>query len=323
LSGSEGDELEVVVLVGPTAVGKSRVAMELAPLLNAEIVSADSVQVYRYMDLGTAKPPAEDRARVPHHLLDVVDPDQPYDVVQYRRQAREALEEIAARGKLPLVVGGTGFYVRALLREGELPPQGADATVRERLEADAERHGNEHLLRRLQEVDPEGAARIDRHNRRRLVRALEVYETTGRPQSSFRGLDKGAPLRYNAASFGLTMPREQLHRVIDDRVDQMVAAGFDREVQSLLDRGYSSELPSLQALGYRQWLLQLEGRLSRDEALSLWKRDTRRYARRQLTWFRAEPVARWLEVSPDAHPDQVVSEVATDCLQRRRTARSR
>jgi len=301
---------EVLVLVGPTAVGKSGVALELAPLLNAEIVSADSVQVYRYLDLGSAKPSSTERRRVRHHLIDVVDPDEPYDVVRFRTEARAAIEDIRARGKLPLIVGGTGFYVRALLREGELPPQGADPAVRHRLEAEASEYGLARLAARLAELDPAGAGRTDLRNPRRVIRALEIYETTGRLQSSYRGLDKAAPLRYNSASFALSMPREALTQVIDERVGRMITAGFEEEVQSLLGRGYSPRLPSLQALGYRQWLQHLSGGLTREEATALWKRETRRYARRQMTWFRREQGVLWFEVLPPVPERETARRIA-------------
>lgn len=302
---------ELIVLVGPTAVGKSHVALALAGRMEVEIISADSVQVYRYLDIGSAKPSPAERRRVPHHLIDVVDPDEPFDVVRYRELARRAVAEIHARGRVPLVVGGTGFYVRALLREGELPPAGADPQVRRRLEQEAERRGLGSLFARLQEVDPVTAADIDPRNPRRLVRALEVYETTGRPRSSFRGLAKDAPLRYNAIFFGLSRPRDILFRRIDQRVDRMLVAGFDDEVRGLLARGYSPALPALQSLGYKHWLPAVGGQRTQAEAVALWKRDTRRYARRQQTWFRAEREIEWFTVPVDETAETVADRLLT------------
>jgi len=283
----------LLVIVGPTASGKTGVALRLATLFGAEIVSADSVQVYRGLDIGSAKPSAEERARVPHHLIDVVEPDQAFDAATFRALATQAIEDIQGRGKNAVVAGGTGLYVRALL--GGLfgsPPK--DPELRRALVEEARERGREALWQRLAEVDPEAAGRIHARDLVRVVRALEVVELCGRPLSQLQAEHGFGEQRFGYAKIGLRVPRAELYRRIEERLEAMLAAGWLEEVRALLSR-WGPQARALQSLGYRHLVAHLQGRLSLPEARALILRDTRRYAKRQLIWFRAEPDITWVE----------------------------
>ncbi|HXF82749.1 MAG TPA: tRNA (adenosine(37)-N6)-dimethylallyltransferase MiaA [bacterium] len=282
----------LIVICGPTAVGKTAAAVALAAMLNGEIVAADSRTIYRYMDIGTAKPTPEQRAAVPHHLLDIADPDEVVTLAVYRRLAQEAIQGIRARGRVPLLVGGTGLYIRAVVDDFLIPPVPPDPALRRALEeAEARAPGTLHA--RLAAVDPIAAGRIHPRNIRRLIRALEVHARTGQPISA---LQRRAETPSAALQIGLTMTREALYRAIDARVDAQIAAGLVDEVRGLLARGYGPELPAMQGLGYKEIVAYLLGRVSLDEAVRVLKRNTRRFAKRQWTWFRADPRVRWLAV---------------------------
>jgi len=275
----------VIAIVGPTASGKSALAMRVAERLAGEIVSADSRQVYRTMDIGTAKPTAEERARVRHHLIDVADPGESYDVLRYQREGRVALAEIRSRGHVGLVVGGTGLYVRALLDELDLASLPHDPAVRARLESeDAAR-----LYERLREVDPDAASRVDPRNRRRLVRYVEVVTIAGGPVARVRGQSIAA-LR-----IGLRPPREVLVAAIERRVRVMVEAGVLEETRALVARGVDPRLPSMSAHGYVHWAAHLRGEIDLETAIALTARDVRAYSRRQMTWFRRDPAIQWFD----------------------------
>jgi tRNA dimethylallyltransferase len=254
------------------------------------------MQVYRGMDVGTAKPTAQQRARAVHHLIDIIDPDEPFSVAEYRARADEALADIWARGRQPILVGGSGLYVRGVLEEMDFSAAPPDAEVRRRLTAEARGKGVRALHEWLTEVDPEAAARIHPNDEKRIVRALEVWESTGRPTSRPRKLDQGARGRYNTRQFGLTLPREELYRRVEARVDGMIAGGLVEEVQALASRGYGPELVAMKGLGYAQLAAHARGRISREEAVRRLKRDTRRFAKRQLTWFRADPRIEWVDM---------------------------
>lgn len=285
----------LVAIVGPTAVGKTALAVRLADEFPAEVVSADSRQVYRYMDIGTAKPTAAERQRVQQHLLDVVDPDEPFTLAQYQALANVAIADIQARGRLPLLVGGTGLYVHAVLEGLDIPHVEPHPLLRQELYAEADAQGCEALHRRLVAVDPAAAERIDPRNVRRVVRALEVCQQTGRPIST---LQRATPPPYRTLRIGLTMPRPLLYQRIDQRVEDMVAAGLVEEVRLLVRRGYGMELPSMSGVGYRQIGLYLRGEVSLDEAIALIKRQTRRFVRQQANWFRRDdPAIAWFETS--------------------------
>ncbi|HEV8230257.1 MAG TPA: tRNA (adenosine(37)-N6)-dimethylallyltransferase MiaA [Candidatus Limnocylindria bacterium] len=264
--------------------------MRAAEAIGGEIVSADSRQVYRGMDIGTAKPTRDERARVPHHLIDVVDPGERYDVFRYQSDARTALSGIAARGRAAVIVGGTGLYVRALLDGLDLASVPTDPNVRARIEADAARDGAEALHRRLAGIDPEAASRVDARNVRRVVRYVEAAVLTGGVSSRWRR-DAAIP----ATKIGLAPPRDRLIAAIEARVRGMVAEGVLDETRALVARGLDPALPSMSGHGYVHWAAHLRGALGLEEAIALTVRDTRRYSRRQMTWFRRDPAIRWLD----------------------------
>ena len=278
-------------------MGKTAAAIELARRLGGEIVNADSMQVYRHMDIGTAKPTAAEQARVRHHLIDVADPDESFDAARFARLGRAAIDDIAARGRVPIVAGGTGLYIKALLY-GLAREAPADPALRRHLMQEVAARGPEALHRRLAAVDPATAARVHPHDALRIVRALEVYTLTGRPLSEHHRRHRFADAPYEPFKIGLDMDRGDLYRRIDQRVDTMMAEGFEAEVQGLLARGYSADLKSMQSLGYRHMAAYLDGRIDLEAAVTTLKRDTRRFAKRQFTWFRADTEMRW--VAPDA-----------------------
>ncbi|HID10689.1 MAG TPA: tRNA (adenosine(37)-N6)-dimethylallyltransferase MiaA [Candidatus Latescibacteria bacterium] len=285
--------MRVLAVVGPTAVGKTALGIALAEALGGEVVSADSRQVYRYMDIGTAKPTPEQRMRVPHHMIDVVLPDQYFSAGEYARLAAEAIQDVARRGKLPVVVGGSGLYISALF-DGLFEEGARDPALRWALRERARMGGSEALHRELREVDPEAAARIHPHDLQRIVRALEVYRTTGRPLSSWQR-ERRPRLRAQVTWVGLDMDRGELYRKIDARVEEMMDRGLIEEVRALLEMGYSPELPALRTVGYKEVFPYLEGRRDLEGTIAQIRRNTRSYARRQLTWFRRDPRIRWLD----------------------------
>jgi tRNA dimethylallyltransferase len=286
----------LLAIIGPTATGKTEVGILAAEALNGEIVSADSMQVYRGMDIGTAKPTPEQRARIPHHLVDIIDPDEPFSVADCRARADAALREIWQRGRQPILVGGSGLYVRAVLDEMDFSSVPADLELRRRLVAQARRIGLRSLHERLAAVDPIAAERIHPNDEKRIIRALEVHEKSGRPISTLQMVDRPRAPRYNTQQFGLTLSRDELYRRIDERIDQMIAAGLPDEVSALLERGFGEDLIALKGLGYAQLAPYVRGVRTLDEAVSLLKRDTRRFAKRQLTWFRADSRIEWLDL---------------------------
>lgn len=278
-----------LAIVGATAAGKSALALVVAEEMGGEIISVDSRQIYRRMDLGTAKPTPADRARIRHHLIDVAEPDEAWTLARYQEEVRAAIAEVAGRQCLPILVGGTGQYMRGVL-EGWRPPRW-DPAVRARLEAEAESLGREAMARRLAEVDPASAARIDPRNTRRVVRALEIVETTGKPAGDLRGAE---PLAFDVLKIGLTLPRTDLYLRIDRRIDSMIADGLVDEVRRLVDEGLSRSLPSMSAIGYREIAAHLAGECSLEAAVAQMRRATRRLVRSQANWFReSDPSIRW------------------------------
>jgi tRNA dimethylallyltransferase len=287
---------KLLAIIGPTATGKTEVGILLAEMLGGEIVSADSMQVYRGMDVGTGKPTAEQQERARHHLLDIVDPDEPFSVAEYQAQADAALAEIWGRGGQPILVGGSGLYVRAVVDEVDFAMAPPDPELRRRLAEEARAKGLKVLHARLAEVDPEATARIHPNDEKRIIRALEVYEKTGRPISSVQKLDRGREARYNTRQFGLIVSRAEMYRRIEERVDRMIAGGLVDEVKGLLERGYGDDLAAMKGLGYAQVAAHVRGEITLEEAVRLLKRDTRRFAKRQLTWFRADRRIEWVDV---------------------------
>ncbi len=298
----------VVVVVGPTAVGKSRVAVRLAKRLQTEVLAADSRQVYRGMDIGTDKPTLEERDGVPHRLIDLVDPDETFNAGIYRRTALPEIDRLHREGRLPLVVGGTGLYVRTLIR-GLCEGPEADPTFRAELEEEARRKGAEVLHRELTRVDPKSAARLHPHDQVKIIRALEVYHLLGRPLSSIHQRHGFGELPFSPLLIGLMRERKALYRRIEERVDSQLARGLVDEVRGLLARGYDRRLGSMKGLGYRQIAAYLAGDCDYTEAVRLLKRDTRRFAKRQLTWFRKEPGILWLSLAEDEPVEQLTNKV--------------
>lgn len=290
-------EHPVVILVGPTAVGKTALALELAGELDAEIISADSRLFYRGMDIGTAKPSPQELCSVPHHLIDIAEPDQTYSLALFQREALRIIVDIQTRGKLPLVVGGTGQYVRAITEGWSIPPQQPDVRMRAAIEAWAEEIDAQALHARLALLDPAAAAAIDWRNRRRTVRALEVIFNTGRRFSEQRS--KGT-LPYQYKLIGLKRERAELYARIDARIEQMLADGFADEVRRLLARGCAPDAPALSAIGYGEMSAYVKGEMSLEEAITLIKRRTRQFVRRQANWFKeSDPRIRWFSMDGD------------------------
>lgn len=285
----------ILAVVGPTAVGKTRLALELAEHVPLEVVSADSRTVYRGMDIGTAKPTPEERARVRHHLLDIVDPDEPFTLAHYQQQALAAIDDIAARGKLPVLVGGAGLYVSAVCDGLALPEVPPDIPFRTALEQRVRERGWQSLEPDLASADPVSAARIDPKNVRRVIRALEVHRATGRPFSEWQTPQDPPPVE--AIRVGLSLDRPTLYRRIDERIDAWLAEGLIDEVRHLLAQGYATDLPSLSGIGYREIGAYLNGALALEAATVQMKQATHQYAKRQMTWFRRDPRITWLDAS--------------------------
>ncbi len=281
----------LILIVGPTAVGKTELAIRLAENLNGEIISADSRLFYKGMDVGTAKPSREELVRVPHHLIDIVDPDQTLSLGVFQQKANNIISDIHARSKLPFLVGGTGQYVRAVT-EGWMPPEVVpNEKLRDELEKMKEERGIEWLHARLANLDSEAASKIDARNYRRTIRALEVIFTTGKKFSEQRGQGDSP---YHLISIGLARPREELYRRVDERIDLMFANGFIDEVRGLLAQGYSAELPSMSAIGYRECVKVIKGELTVEQARAEMKRITRIFVRRQGNWFKgSDPNIHW------------------------------
>jgi len=285
----------MIAIVGPTAVGKSELALRLAQYFPLEIISADSRQVYRYMDIGTNKPSPAERASVPHHIIDVVEPDEDFSLAMYHQMAIEALKAIKQKGKLPLLVGGSGLYVWSLIEGWKIPQVPPDQKLRRQLEARAEQEDSQSLYRELQDIDPTTAEKINPSNIRRIIRALEIYHTTGQPPSQLQR--KEAP-GFSILLIGLTQERSELYRKIDWRVDKMIQRGLVEEVEWLLKKGYSPSLPSMSGIGYKQISQFLRGEMTLAQAIDKIKYETHRLARHQYAWFRlSDSRIHWFDVS--------------------------
>jgi tRNA dimethylallyltransferase len=294
--GDADNKQKIVIIIGPTASGKTDLAIRLAEHFGGEIVNADSMQLYRGLDIGTAKPTPKLRHRVPHHLIDIADPDQEFSASDFRREAAKAIADIAGRDKRAFIVGGTGLYIRALLQGLVDSPSGA-GEVRLELEEEARRRGNEALLEELARVDPVTAERLHPNDLVRIIRALEVYRMTGNPISQQRSSHGFSGDYYCALKLGLTVERRELYERIDRRVERMIGDGLVDEVQTLLERGFSPQLKALRSIGYRHICAYLSGEYSLAEGVRLMQRDTRRYAKRQMTWFRNDKEINWVEYS--------------------------
>ena len=284
----------LIILTGPTAVGKTALSLRLAKAIGGEILSADSMQVYRHMDIGSAKIRPEEMEGVPHHLIDVLEPSEEFNVVLFQKMAKEAMKGIYGRGNIPIITGGTGFYIQAVLYDIDFTENQENTQYRARLERLAEEKGNAYLHTMLQEVDRESASAIHPNNRKRVIRALEFHELTGQKISEHNETEREKEAAYRAAYFVLTDDRNILYQNIDTRVEQMIEAGLVEEVERLRDMGCTRDMVSMQGLGYKEILSYLEGEVPLECAIYLIKRDTRHFAKRQLTWFRREKDVIWV-----------------------------
>ena len=285
----------LVAIVGPTGIGKSRLALHLSSIFSGEIISADSRQVYRYLDIGTAKPTSEELSRIPHHLIDIVNPDEEFSLAQYQALAFKAIGDIQQRHRLPFLVGGSGLYVKAVLENWQIPKVSPDSQFRYNIEKIASKGGADELYRELDKIDPEAARKIDKRNVRRVIRALEVHAGTGKP---FSQQGKKKPPGFRSFVIGLTTDRATLYNIVDRRVDDMFARGLVPEVENLLKMGYDFSLPAMSGIGYRQVGQYLKGELSLDEATRKMKIETHRFIRHQYAWFRLKDEAiSWFDVS--------------------------
>ena len=284
----------LIVLTGPTAVGKTKLSIALAKAVNGEIISADSMQVYKYMDIGSAKIREEEMQGIRHYLVDELLPEEEFHIVRFQQMAKAAMEEIYAKGKIPIFVGGTGFYIQAVTRDIDFTEAEQDDGYRKELEALASEKGNEYLHRMLEKVDPKSAEEIHANNVKRVIRALEFYHQNHTPISSHNQEQKEHTSPYNLVYFVLNAPRELLYERIDKRVDEMLEEGLVDEVRRLKEMGYHKGMVSMQGLGYKEILSYLEGEYPLEEAVRILKRDTRHFAKRQLTWFRREPEVTWV-----------------------------
>ncbi len=278
----------LIILTGPTAVGKTELSISLAQTIGGEIISADSMQVYRHMDIGTAKIKPSEMGGIKHYLIDVMKPDEDFNVVRFQKMAKEALEEIYAKGKIPIIVGGTGFYIQALLYDINFDEEPIESEVRKELEKELVEKGPKFLHDELTRIDPDSAKSIHLNNSKRVIRAIEYYRLTGKQISKHNEEEKNRPAAYHSAYFVLTHNRQLLYERINSRIDTMLIEGLVNEVRSLKEAGYSRNLVSMQGLGYKEIYAYLNGEITLEEAVYILKRDTRHFAKRQLTWFKRE-----------------------------------
>lgn len=288
---------KLVIILGPTGAGKSEVAIEVALEIGGEIINSDSQQVYRSMDVGTGKPAAEQRQKVPHHLIDIVEPNEGFNAALFRQRALESAKAIWSRGKKVILCGGTGLYIKAIIHGLFVGPS-KDPEIRKGLEQEAEKKGLGSLYERLGQVDPDATSWIHPNDRQRIIRALEVFVATGKGMSQWQREHGFKENRFETLKIGLNREREELYSLIDRRCEEMIASGLAEEVRRLMENGYSLDLKSMQSVGYRHMGLYLSGTISLEDALALMKRDTRHLAKRQLTWFRADKEIRWF------HPER-------------------
>lgn len=297
------------ILIGPTAVGKTDVSIELAKRLNGEIISADSMQIYKYMNIGTAKIKKEEMQGIPHYLVDIIKPDKDFTVSNYKEKAKSIIKDINKRNKLPIVVGGTGLYVNSLIYDLNFTKVESDDKLRCKLDNLGNKYGNEYLHDKLKKVDIESARKININDRQRIIRAIEIYKLTGKPRSehnkNFRKLNN----EYNLSMVGLNMDREKLYNRINHRVDIMIDNGLVEEVKSLLERGYKKSLISMQGIGYKEIIMYLEGDITLDKSIEIIKQGSRNYAKRQLTWFRREKRVNWVNVDDFSDLNSLVDHI--------------
>ena len=286
---------KILVIGGPTAVGKTELSIELAKRLNGEIISADSMQIYKYMDIGSAKVSKEEIDNVPHHLIDVVDPSVNFSVADYKKNGEEAIKEIISKGSIPIIVGGTGLYINSLTCNMNFTEAEKDEEYRKELDELAEKHGNDYIHEMLKDIDPISYKEIHANNRKRVIRALEVYKLTGKPFSSYNAGEDFYKSDYDIYYYVLTMNRDRLYERINMRVDIMMDKGLLDECIRLKEMGYTSSMQAMQGIGYKEILYYLEGDIKLQEAINMIKQGSRNYAKRQLTWFRRDPRVTFLD----------------------------
>ncbi len=307
----------LIILTGPTAAGKTDTSIALAKAVDGEIISADSMQVYRHMDIGSAKIRPEEMDGIPHYLIDVLEPEEEFNVVRFQELAKRAIREICSKGKIPILVGGTGFYIQAVLYDINFTENDGDMSYRASLEETARREGSEYLHGMLEKVDPEAAEQIHAHNVKKVIRALEFHYQTGQKISDHNAREREKTSVYNSAYFVLTQDRSVLYEKIDRRVDQMMEAGLLDEVRALKARGLDKNCVSMQGLGYKEILAYLDGAYSLDEAVRIIKRDTRHFAKRQLTWFRREKDVIWIDKTGSVSAEEIVERQILPVLHKR------
>ncbi len=307
----------LIILTGPTAVGKTKASIGLAKALNGEIISADSMQIYKDMDIGSAKIRPEEMQGVKHYLVDVLKPDEEFHVVRFQQMAKQAMEEIYAKGKVPIVVGGTGFYIQALLYDIDFTQSNEDTAYREELERISKEKGAEYLHDMLREVDPVSAETIHANNVKRVIRALEFYKLTGQKISEHNEKERAKESPYDFCYFVLNDDRQLLYDKIDLRIDHMLKEGLLAEVETLKNRGYTKDMVSMQGLGYKEILDYLNGECTLEEAVYILKRDTRHFAKRQLTWFRRERDVIWVDKNKYDHDEEKILEVMISYIRER------
>lgn len=288
---------KVIVILGPTAVGKTKLSIDLAKNLNGEIISADSMQIYKYMNVGTAKPLVEEMQGITHHLIDTVTPDEDFSVAQYQERAFKYIDEILSHNKIPMVVGGTGLYINSLIYNVQFSETITDEKYRAELNDTALNKGNEYLHNMLEKIDPQAAKLIHSNDIKRIIRALEVYKCTGNTISYFNSISKSIPSKYDFIIIGLNMDRQLLYQRINNRVDLMIKDGLINEVKSLLEMGYNNRNTSMQAIGYKELIQFVEGDISLESAVDKIKQESRRYAKRQITWFKKVEGIKWFDVT--------------------------
>lgn len=303
------DKKNLFILIGPTAIGKTALSVELAERMDGEIISADSMQIYKYMDIGSAKISKEEMKNIPHHLIDIVLPDEEFTVANFKDNATRLIKDINDRNKLPIIAGGTGLYINSLVYDLKFTEVSPNEEIRNELEYLANEHGNEYLHQELQKIDKKSADRISLNDRKRLIRAIEIYKVTKKPMSEHNENFRTPIKDYNLTMVGLNMDRAELYNRINQRVDIMIQQGLIEEVEKLLSMGYNKELVSMQGIGYKEIIMFLEGILSLEESIKLIKQGTRNYAKRQLTWFRRDTRIKWFNIDDFISIDKLSEEI--------------
>jgi tRNA dimethylallyltransferase len=304
------DKLDnVIVILGPTASGKTKLSIELAKDIRGEIVSADSMQIYKYMDIGTAKPDEEEKQGIKHYLIDEATPDSEFSVARFQQLAKNYIDDIIDRSKVPIVSGGTGLYIDSLIYNIEFGDTICDWELREKLKNEALEKGNEYLHNKLKEIDPEAAEKIHMNNVKRVIRAIEVYTYTKKTISMHQKESRRNPPKYNFTIFGLRMDREKLYERINQRVDLMMEKGLVQEVKKLVEMGYDNSTIAMQGIGYKEILSYLKGEITLDEAIYVLKRDTRHYAKRQLTWFNRMEDVTWIDIDQNSNLTEIIKNI--------------